>query len=414
MKIRLPLDLLNVIPVICFGCISGTFALAQNPHSVSPDVRPDSVLLSRSSGKPISHSSGPLQIASPEAVDRGLRKLAGKNVHDAAGEKLGTIRDFVIDKRSGDVIYAVVSSGGILGVRQSLRLVPIGALRPAPAGLDGYIIKIDRVGWNRVPTLFKAAFNAGVVRIDETQKRQLSELFAEAGAAPVESTATVSPREGALAPSEPEPPARPSSKPRDLESERAASPYVRASDLRDRDIRASGQEIGEVEDIIIDLETRRASALVELDEDITEREFEVLLPISRLDLSGTHHQLATNLSVQDFQRADPDYVAITSGPSSTPTPLPDETLAPTGRIDEAEPRLAPSANDARALALSAARVALGRRDELTGATIIVAAENGTLRLTGTVPTERHKQLAAEVAQQAAPGYTIENQLVVGK
>jgi hypothetical protein len=68
----------------------------------------------------------------------------------------------------------------------------------------------------------------------------------------------------------------------------------------------------------------------------------------------------------------------------------------------------------RALAFSAAREALGRRDEFTDTPIIVAAENGTLRLSGTVPTEHHKQLAAEAAQEASPGYTIENHLVVPK
>jgi sporulation protein YlmC with PRC-barrel domain len=416
MKIRPTLDPHIVIPIICFGSIAGTFVSAQNARSGSFDVRADTVLLAQTDLTATPNSSGALQVASPEAVDRGLRKLAGKNVRDAEGEKVGTIRDFVIDKQSGDVIYAVVASGGILGVRQTLRLVPIGALQPAPAGLDGYIIKINRVGWNRTPALLKSAFNAGVIRIDEEQIRQLSELFADVGvpSSPAENTVSGQPREDAIAQADTQPPARSLSKPRDLEAERAASPYVRASDLRERDIRASGQEIGEVEDIIIDLETRRAFALVELDEDITERELEVLVPISRLDLSGTHHQLATNLSVVDFQRADPNYVALTSAPPRRPTPPPEEALAPTGRTEEGESKLAPSANDARALALSAAREALDRHDELTGATIIIAAENGTLRLSGTVPTERHKQLAADVAQQAAPGLTIDNQLVVAK
>ena len=399
----------RAVVIVCLGFIPGSFTLAQSDGYRS-DVRTDTVLLGQADLTRSRPSATSLQIASPEAVDRGLRKLAGRNVHNADGEKLGTIRDFVVDKRSGDVIYAVVSSGGILGVRQTLRLVPIGALQPAPAGLDGYIIRIDRVGWNRAPALLKAAFNAGVIRLDEEQKRQMSELFAEAGA-PTADRSPARNRDDTLTQSKTKPQ---SPKPADIDAERAASPFVRASDLRDRDIRASGQEIGEVEDVIIDLESRRAFALVELDEDITEREFEVLVPIGRLDLSGTHHQLATNLSVEDFQRADPNYVALTASPPSASAATPDEELAPTGRVNEAAPKLAPSANDARALALSAARRAIDRHDELTGATIILAAENGTLRLTGTVPTERHKQLATEVAQLSAPGLTIENQLVVGK
>jgi sporulation protein YlmC with PRC-barrel domain len=411
-----PLRARIAVTAIGLGFAFGASAFAQDDDVATPDFRQDTVVRARTNFAGSPQTSSTLQVASPEAVDRGLRKLAGRNVHNAEGEKLGTIRDFVIDKRSGAVIYAVVSSGGILGVRQTLRLVPIGALQPAPAGLDGYIIRINRVGWNRAPALLKAAFNAGVIRIDDEQMRQMSELFAEAGAFPfsAKSTVTGPPRDDAIAQTEPETQARPSSKLRDLEAERSASPYVRASDLRDRDIRASGQEVGEVEDIIIDLETRRAFALVELDEDITERELEVLVPINRLDLSGTRHQLATNLSVADFQRADPNYVALTAAPPSASNPSPDETLSPTGRIDEATPKLAPSANDARALALSAARQALTRQGELGGITILVTAENGTLRFTGTVPSERHKQLAADVVQQAVPGHTIDNQLVVPK
>ncbi len=416
MKTRSPHRGWIAVTAIGLGSAFGTSAFAQDDDVATPDLRQDTVVRARANFAGSPQTSSTLQVASPEAIDRGLRKLAGRYVHNAEGEKLGTIRDFVIDKRSGDIIYAVVSSGGILGVRQTLRLVPIGALQSAPAGLDGYIIRINRVGWNRAPALLKAAFNAGVIRIDDEQMRQMSELFAEAGAFPssAESTVTGPPREDAIAQTEPETQARPSSKLRDLEAERSASPYVRASDLRDRDIRASGQEVGEVEDIIIDLETRRAFALVELDEDITERDLEVLVPINRLDLSGIRHQLATNLSVEDFQRADPNYVALTSPPRGSATTPSAEVLAPTGRTDETEVRLAPSANDARALALSAARQALTRQDELGGITILVTAENGTLRLNGTVPTESHKQLAAEVVQQATPGHTIDNQLVVPK
>jgi sporulation protein YlmC with PRC-barrel domain len=43
-------------------------------------------------------------------------KVQGTSVYNAAGENLGSIHDLIIDKKSGNVAYAIMSFGGFLGI----------------------------------------------------------------------------------------------------------------------------------------------------------------------------------------------------------------------------------------------------------------------------------------------------------
>ncbi|HUG28306.1 MAG TPA: PRC-barrel domain-containing protein [Gemmatimonadales bacterium] len=55
--------------------------------------------------------------------------LTGDTVVDAAGEKLGTIDDLMIDLDRGSVAYAVLSVGGLFGMGDKLFAIPWDALR---------------------------------------------------------------------------------------------------------------------------------------------------------------------------------------------------------------------------------------------------------------------------------------------
>lgn len=50
--------------------------------------------------------------------------LSGDDVYNAKGEKLGSIKDIMLDVRDGKVCYAVVSFGGFLGMGEKLFAVP--------------------------------------------------------------------------------------------------------------------------------------------------------------------------------------------------------------------------------------------------------------------------------------------------
>jgi sporulation protein YlmC with PRC-barrel domain len=55
-------------------------------------------------------------------------KIIGTKVKNSKGESLGDIKDLVMDPENGQVVYGVVSFGGILGMGDKLFAIPWGAL----------------------------------------------------------------------------------------------------------------------------------------------------------------------------------------------------------------------------------------------------------------------------------------------
>jgi hypothetical protein len=52
-------------------------------------------------------------------------KVTGTDVYGATGERIGEVDDLVIYKISGEVIYAVMSFGGFLGIGEKLHPIPL-------------------------------------------------------------------------------------------------------------------------------------------------------------------------------------------------------------------------------------------------------------------------------------------------
>jgi hypothetical protein len=69
-------------------------------------------------------------------------KVEGTAVYDRRGERLGSVYNFMVDKRSGQVAYAVMSFGGFLGIGDSYHPLPWKALT-YDTGLGGYVVDFD-------------------------------------------------------------------------------------------------------------------------------------------------------------------------------------------------------------------------------------------------------------------------------
>jgi hypothetical protein len=69
------------------------------------------------------------------------RKVEGTPVYNAQDEKLGTVHDVMIDKRSGRVAYAVMSFGGFLGIGEKYHPLPWSVLT-YDENKDGYNIDL--------------------------------------------------------------------------------------------------------------------------------------------------------------------------------------------------------------------------------------------------------------------------------
>lgn len=76
----------------------------------------------------------------------GLRasELLKTELYTKSKEKLGGISDLAVDPKNGRITYAVVSTGGFLGMGDKLHAIPWEAIRPA-ADVDGKVKKGDNL-----------------------------------------------------------------------------------------------------------------------------------------------------------------------------------------------------------------------------------------------------------------------------
>ena len=56
------------------------------------------------------------------------KKVIGTGVKDAKGKKIGQIEDIVLDKQSNNIMFAVVSFGGFLGMAEKYHPLPWSSL----------------------------------------------------------------------------------------------------------------------------------------------------------------------------------------------------------------------------------------------------------------------------------------------
>lgn len=77
-------------------------------------------------------------------------KVEGTTVYNGNGDKLGSIDDLMIDKRSGQVRYAVLEFGGFLGLGTDRYPLPWSMLK-YDTNLDGYVVPIDQSTLDKAP-----------------------------------------------------------------------------------------------------------------------------------------------------------------------------------------------------------------------------------------------------------------------
>jgi sporulation protein YlmC with PRC-barrel domain len=69
-------------------------------------------------------------------------KVQGTDVYNPHGEKLGVVDDVMIDKRSGQAAYAIMSFGGFLGLGGDFYPIPWKTLK-FDSAIGGYVVDIE-------------------------------------------------------------------------------------------------------------------------------------------------------------------------------------------------------------------------------------------------------------------------------
>jgi len=89
------------------------------------------------------------------ATDEINRLIASNKVEDTAvynrdGEKLGSIYNFMVDKRSGQVEYAVLQFGGLFGLGSDYYPLPWNVLT-YETDQGGYVVDLDKTVLEKAP-----------------------------------------------------------------------------------------------------------------------------------------------------------------------------------------------------------------------------------------------------------------------
>ena len=77
-------------------------------------------------------------------------KVEGTAVYDRSGDKLGSIYNFMVDKNSGEVEYAVLTFGGLFGLGGDYYPLPWEVLDYDTAR-GGYVVDLDKEVLEKAP-----------------------------------------------------------------------------------------------------------------------------------------------------------------------------------------------------------------------------------------------------------------------
>jgi sporulation protein YlmC with PRC-barrel domain len=328
-------------------------------------------------------------IASIDAEDRSLRRYAGQKLMNTQGGELGTIRDFIVHPQSSRVQYVVVSSGGILGgMGNSLRLVPVEAVRHTPLR-NTFEVDILQADWLQIPPVSDENYVIDRFDLSAAQHQQMVQRFGAAHRSDRPATVAASPS-----------------------PQNEVSGLIRASAVRGKAVHVAGRKVGDIENIILDLDRGTAAALLDASGDFTGTTAKYLVPLSRLVFDFPRQDpIGTTLTRADFDRAKPSSfegsgaVAAQRIQSTTDAPL-----APTGRTTA--PANSNQPGDALTASARAVRSAIDNDPALVAERVQVTAENGRIVLSGSVRNEITKQNIENAARRTIPSGSIVNRITV--
>lgn len=124
--------------------------------------------------KAVSKESAQAANKSMQQVSRAS-KITGAKVNNTTGDSLGDINDLVIDPESGEVVYAVVSFGGVFGVGDKLFAIPWRALHWS-SDKEFYVLDLDKETLKNAPGFDKKHWPENSEKWEE-QRQALGQFY---------------------------------------------------------------------------------------------------------------------------------------------------------------------------------------------------------------------------------------------
>jgi sporulation protein YlmC with PRC-barrel domain len=293
-----------------------------------------------------------VELLTPQIEPFMLGHLLGKPVRGANQEQYSTVVDFLVDPQSGRVAFAVTDAGS-----NTFRLVPMSALESG-SGANGLQIRLDRGQWQQVGTLAGDRLQ-GRIAIDPELHTRMHQQFALGGA-----------------------------------EAHAAHNLMRASSLRGREVRTGNDQLGTVEDVVIDFHNKISAPVIRTTAGYGMGEQRVLVHFPRLQVnSDGHGPILASLGRSDMQQLRTQRAGAPTGNFG-------------GNYQQAQSQQEQPLNSAA----MAVQQALERAAVPRGSVHVVPESRIVLR--GYAESEQKKAEIERAAQQAAPNMRIENHITV--
>lgn len=342
-----------------------------------PAERPDSALPA--------DPNAAVQAIAGSAPGRSISRFVGRPVQNLKGQKLGTIKDVLVDVNSGRVVYAAIAAPS----DETLRLAPFAALH-TDDDANGLKVEIEQAQWQQIQPIKADDFKTGRVTLSGDERRQLAQRFGQAEPPPIdqESTGPVAVNGG--------------------------SQLVRLGELRGKRITTGSEHIGFIDDVVVDSERMTAAAIVGPEKDFAIASRRFVVPLRHLSLGARDQEpIRTTLTRTDFEEAQQRKSERTeAGQPPSPQRGREPTLSPTGRTDAVT---TPTEAETTASKITAAvQQALRVAGEPSSGGVDVIQEDGKFVLRGSVQNEQTKRRVEQAARSASTAAEIENQIRIEK
>lgn len=317
-------------------------------------------------------------VAAENKAGQKANRIIGQDVRSMAGEELGRIHDLVIDSKDGRIVYALVSSGGFLGIGDTVRAVPFAALSRSTME-DDQVLILDLKGkdWKTAPAIRQDQV------ITLTGDQRGGEIFEFYQQDWPRGTAKKSGADGAQ--------------------------LARVSELDDVDVRHQGRTVGEIDDVIVNFEQKRAFAVLEPEDDVIGTDRELAISFSQLSRSMADERVfETSLTPEQLGKAAP--MPANRDLRETDYPF------VWGFGDQPGTTYATAAGGERRQAtIDNVRAALRNEPEVRDALeeIELKSRGDKLVVTGRVRTQDAREEISDRISDLATGWNIDNRITVG-
>jgi sporulation protein YlmC with PRC-barrel domain len=219
-----------------------------------------------------------------------LTRLLGQRVEDVDGERLGIVRNLILDSQGGQVEYVIVSGFGLPGL-SARRIVPAQALSSATAKKDTLALNISKARWEKAPH-----FKGDLTQLAQPiSAREISEFYFPTA----RGSAKSQPGHGGA--HSPPQPARPHHEPG---VPPAARSLELASDLLSREVVDSRfKSVGHISDLLVDVTSAKSTVAILSTSTLLSKGPAYAIPLQALSPTGP--QLKLQVSRTELTHAQP-------------------------------------------------------------------------------------------------------------